>query len=150
LDTPFSGAAAGLNFDRVTLFVHFTYPGKKIVTPATVTFSVIFSTVGGMKQFEHDRNLSVLTDSGNHNLGDLEVLSTTQSQVRTGQPYPLNNGTLTTEVVRKAIPFDDFAQIAEAKTAQIKLADRKFKIAKEDLEAFHNFLMLMRQQGLEF
>jgi hypothetical protein len=58
--------------------------------------------------------------------------------------------TLHAEVVRKAIPFDDFAQIAQAKTAQIKLADQKIKFVKEHLEAFRNFLMLMQQQGLEF
>jgi hypothetical protein len=57
---------------------------------------------------------------------------------------------LTTEVVRKSIPFVEFAQIAQSKKAEIKLGERKFKITNEHLEAFRNFVTLMKQQGLEF
>jgi len=91
-----------------------------------------------------------LTDSGNHDFGDLEVLSSDRTRVNTGGSYPLVAETVYREVVRKDIPFDDFAQIAQAKTAQIKLAGRKFKLTKEHLEALQNFLKLMQQQGLEF
>jgi hypothetical protein len=147
---PPSGGSAGLTVDRVDLWVYFTYPGKKIVTPSTVTLLVLSNIMGGKKQFEYDRNLSILTDSGNRNLGDLKVVSTTQRQVSTGQAYPLTMATLTTESARKEISFDDFARLAQAKTAQIKLADRKYKIPKETLEALRNFLMLMREQGREF
>lgn len=146
---PPSGISAGLNFERVDLFISFSYPGKQIVTPKTVTLTVNSVTVA-RNQFEHERNISVLTDSGNHDFGDLEVLSTDIKRVTTGDAYPLVAATLHYEVVRKDIPFDDFAQIAQAKTAQIKLADRKFKITKEHLEALQNFLKLMQQQGLEF
>ena len=146
---PPGGISAGLNYERVDLLISFSYPGKKIVTPRTVTLTVYSATVA-RNQFEHERNISVLTDSGNHDFGDLEILSSNESRVNTRDSYPLVAATVHYEVVRKAIPFDDFAQIAEAKTAQIKLADRKFKLAKEHLEAFRNFLRLMKQQGLEF
>lgn len=146
---PPSGISAGLNYERVDLFLSFSYSGKKIVTPRTVTLTVYSVTVA-RNQFEHERNISVLTDSGNHDFGDLEVLSTDISRVNTGDAYPLVAATLHNEVVKKSIPFDDFARIAQAKIAQIKLADRKFKITKENLDAFQNFLKLMQQQGLEF
>jgi hypothetical protein len=147
---PPGSVSAGLNFERVDLVVYFSYSGKKVVTPKLVTFLVFSKTIGGQPQFERERNISISTDSGDHNFGDLELLSTSQSRVSTGDAYPLTMATLTQEVVRKAIPFDDFTQIAQARTAQIKLADRKFKFTKEHLEAFRNFLMLMQQQGLEF
>lgn len=146
---PPSGVSAGLNYERVDLFIYFSYPGKKIVTPKTVTFLVFSYTIAGTL-FDKERNISILTDSRNHDLGDLEIVSKSQSRVSTGDAYPLTMATLNTEQARKAIPFDDFAQIAQAKTAQLKLADRKFKIAKEHLEAFRNFLLLMQQQGMEF
>ena len=140
---------AEASYERVHLLISFSYPGKKIVTPQTVTLSV-YSAMTGRKQFQYERNISVLTDSGNHDFGDLEVLSSDQTRVNTGGSYPLVAETVYREVVRKDIPFDDFAQIAQAKTAQIKLAGRKFKLPKEHLEAFQNFLKLMQQQGLEF
>jgi len=52
--------------------------------------------------------------------------------------------------VKKPIPFDEFGQIAESKKAEIKLGDRKFKFTDEHLEAFRNFIILMKQQGMQF
>jgi hypothetical protein len=149
LYNPSGISTAGLNTEHIELFISFTYPGKKIVTPGTVMLTV-HSAMMGRNQFEHERNISVLTDSGNHDFGDLELVSSDQSRVITGNAYPLVAATVYREEVRKEIPFDDFARIAEAKTVQIKLADWKFQLAKEHLEAFRNFLTLMKQQGLEF
>ncbi len=146
---PQHNGAGDMNFEKVELFVSFSYPGKKIVTPATVNLVAVSYSQWG-PQLEKRPGISISTDSGVHNLGDLELVSSDRQRVTTRAAPPYTQDILTTEVVRKSIPFAEFAQISESKKAEIKLGDRKFKITDENLEAFRNFVTLMKQQGMEF
>jgi len=141
-------ASGELSFEKVELFVYFTHPGKKIITPTSVTL-LVFSFSQWGAQLEKRPGISISTDSANYNLGDVEIVSINKGRVMTRISPPATD-ILTTEVVRKSLPFDDFAQIAQAKKAEIKLGDRKFKFTSEHFETFRNFVTLMKQQGLEF
>jgi hypothetical protein len=146
---PQTQGSGELNFEKVELLVSFSFPGKKIVTPTSVTL-LVFSFSQWGPQLEKRPNVSITNDSGLHNYGDLEILSVDRSRVTTGVGSTHTQDMLTTEVVKKSIPFDEFTQLAESKKAEIKLGDRKFKFTADHLEAFRNFVMLMKQQGLEF
>lgn len=146
---PLQSTVSGeLNFERVDMTVLFSYPGKKIAKPRFVTM-MIFSTTENGPEFDKKRDLVVLTNTGQYNLGEMEFLGTGQSRVARIPMGPVNL-VIVNEVLKKSIPFDDFAQIARSDKAQMKIGNRKFKLEKEYLEAFKNFAALMEQEGLEF
>jgi hypothetical protein len=143
-----SSVSGELNFERVDLTVLFSYPGKKIVKPGFVTL-MIFSTTENGPEFDKKRGLVVLTNAGQYDLGEMEYVGTGQSHASRILLGPLNL-VLVNEVLKKSIPFDDFAQIARSEKAQMKIGNRKLKLEKAHLEAFKNFASLMEQEGLEF
>jgi hypothetical protein len=93
--------------------------------------------------FEKRRAFSVFTASGRHDFGEMEM-------VGSGKGQGISKGFLVREVLKKDLPLNDFEQIAESEKAEIKIGDRKFKLTKQHLEAFRNFVSLMKEEGLEF
>jgi len=146
---PQNQGSGDINYEKVEMFVAFSFPGKKIITPATVNLVVASYSQWG-PQLEKRPNISISIDSVVHDLGKLELIAFDRSRVITRGAPPFTQDILTTEVVKKPIPFDEFGQIAESKKAEIKLGDRKFKFTDEHLEAFRNFIILMKQQGMQF
>lgn len=142
--------SGGISVASVDLLVSFSYPGKKIVTPKLVTV-MIFSTsekTGAFPSqafgdFEKRRAFSVLTASGRHDFGEMEMVGSSKGR-------GFSKTFLVTEVLKKELPLNDFEQIAESEKAEIKIGDRKFKLTKQHLEAFRNFVSLMKEEGLEF
>lgn len=146
---PLQSTVSGeLNFESVDMSVLFSYSGKKIVKPKFVTLMLFSSSENG-PEFDKKRDLVVLTNSGQYNLGEMEIIGTGQGRVSKIALGPANL-ILVREVLRKSIPFDDFAHIARSEKAQMKVGNRKFKLQKDQLEAFKNFASLMEQEGLEF
>jgi hypothetical protein len=146
---PENQGSGDINFEKVDMFVSFSFPGKKIITPATVNLVVASYSQWG-PQLQKRLNISISIDSVVHDLGNLELIAFDRSRVVTRGSPPYTQDILTTEIVKKAIPFDDFGQIAQSKKAEIKVGDRKFKFTDEHLEAFRNFIILMKQQGMQF
>jgi hypothetical protein len=146
---PQNQGSGDINFEKVEMFVAFSFPGKKIVTPATVNLVVASYSQWG-PQLEKRPNISISIDSVVHDLGNVELIAFDRSRVITRGAPPYTQDILTTEVVKKAIPFDGFGQIAQSQKAEIKLGDRKFKFTDEHLEAFRSFVILMKQQGMQF
>jgi hypothetical protein len=62
---PQHNAAGDINFEKVDMFVAFAYPGKKIVTPATVNLVVVSYSQWG-PQLEKRPNISISSDSVVH------------------------------------------------------------------------------------
>jgi hypothetical protein len=137
-----------INYESIDLSVSFTYPGRKIVTPDSVTLLVFTNSEGGA-QFEKNRRLSFSTNSGQYEPGEMEYLEKAEGRVAR-KALGGANLLLVREVLRKTIPLEDFSRIAEAEKADIKIGGRKIKLEKKHLEAFRNFVLLMRQEGLEF
>ena len=153
---PHNSVAGESNFEAVGLTVSFSYPGRKIVTPKQVTI-MVFSTsqrsagfeAQATGEFEKRRAFSVSTDSKQYNFGEAELVGIGKGRVATRVFEPAN-AVLVREVVKKVIPLEDFSQIAQSEKAEIKVGDRKFKLKKDHLEAFRNFVSLMEQDGMEF
>jgi len=137
-----------LDFNRVDLRVSFAYRGKKVTKPKVVTLMVFSSNEGG-DQFDKKRDLSVITNSGKYDLGDMEIIWRGEGRVAKKIMGPANL-LLVREVLVKSIPFDDFVSISKAEKVKMKVGNRGFKIEKKFLEAFRNFILLMEQEGLEF
>lgn len=153
---PANSVSGQINYEQVDLLVSFNYPGKRIVTPNAVTITLLSTSQGtggfasqARGQFEKSRELSVSTESAQYQFGEMELLSINRGHVTTN----ISSGegaVLVREVIRKSIPFDEFSQITQSSKAEIKIGRRKFKLQKEHLEAFRNFLSLMKEEGLEF
>lgn len=137
-----------VNYESIDLSVSFTYPGRKIVKPNSVTL-LVFTSSEGDAHFEKNRRLSFSTNSGQYDLGEMEYLEKAEGRVAK-KALGVANLPLVREVLRKSIPLEDFSRIAEAEKADIKIGDRKIKLEKKHLEAFRNFVLLMREEGLEF
>jgi len=145
---PQNSVSGEIDYESVDLLVSFSYAGKKIVTPNSVTV-VVFSSSQWGDQFSKRRDLSVSADLRQYNFGEMELLSRREGHVA-GTALGPPNRRLISEVLRKTIPFDDFKQISQSKKAEIKIGDRKFNLKKEHLEAFKNFVSLMEEEGLVF
>jgi hypothetical protein len=146
---PLQSTVSGeLNFESVDMTVLFSYSGKKIVKPKFVTLMVFSSSENG-PEFDKKRDLTILTNSGQYNLGEMEIIGTGEGRVARIALGPANL-ILVREVLKRSIPFEDFAHIAQSEKVQMKIGNRKFKLGKEQLEAFKNFASLMEQEGLEF
>jgi hypothetical protein len=144
-ENPLSGE---INYERIDLSVSFTYPGKRIVKPKSVTLMLYTSSEGGA-QFEKNRRLSFSTNAGQYDLGDAEYLGKGEGRVAK-KALGTANTPLVREVLRKSIPFEDFSHIAQSEKADLKIGGRKIRLEKKHLEAFRNFVLLMEQEGLEF
>ena len=145
---PQNSVSGELNYERIDLMVAFSYPGKRIARPTSVMLMVFAVSEGGAR-FEKKRDLSITTDSGTRDLGEIEFLGKGEGRM----PKRALGGAsvvLVREVIRKSIPFDEFAQIARSEKAEMKIGGRKLKLEKSHLEAFRNFVSLMEQEGLEF
>lgn len=148
-EPPDNTISGEMNYERVDLSVSFSYPGKIIVRPRIVTI-VLSSTSHGGPQFVRNRGLSATTESGRYDFDEAEIIGSSSGRA---PRYALPGSAsilLGQEALRKTVPFDDFASIARSKKVTIKLGDRKFKLTKQHLEAFRNFVLLMEQEGLKF
>ena len=145
---PQNSVSGELNFERIDLTVSFSYPGKRIAKPLSVMLVVFAASEGGAR-FEKKRDLSFKTDSGQYDLGEMEFVGKGEGYVQTNVSRGQRE-ILVSEVLRKSIPFDQFAQIAKSGTAEIKIGRSKLRLEKKHLEAFRNFVYLMEQEGLEF
>ena len=137
-----------LNYESIDLTVAFSYPGKRIVKPTSITL-VVFANSEGGAQFEKKRDLSISTNTGQYRLGEMELVGKGETDVAK-RPFGPANILLVREVLRKSLPFDEFARIAQSEKAEMKIGHRKIKLGKGHLEAFRNFVSLMEQEGLEF
>ena len=148
---PLSGE---VKHEEANLFVSFSSPGKKIVTPKLVTIR-IFATSQERAGFEgkgffgKEYELSVTTDSGPYTFGKMVLLGVTRERAA-GNAVGTSSLIILKETIGRPIPFDDFAQIAKSEKVEIKIGDRKFKLRKEHLVAFRDFVSLMEQEGTEF
>lgn len=148
---PLSGE---VNNEEVNLFVSFLSAGQKVVTPKFVTFK-IFATSQERAGFEgkgffgKDRELSVTADSKPYTFGEMASLGSTRERAA-GNSLGTANLVILKETVIKPIPFDDFVQIARSEKVEIRIGERKFKLKKDHLVAFRNFVSLMEQEGSEF
>lgn len=147
---PHNSVSGEISFERVDLQVLFAYPGKKIVTPKSVTMMIFSATQKSgdfesqaIGDFEKMRAFSVFTDSVQYSFGEMEI-------VGVGKGQRLSKGVLVREVLKKDVPLEDFGQIAQSQKAEMKIGSRKFKLTKEHLEAFRNFVSLMKEEGLIF
>lgn len=145
---PQNSNSGELDYERIDLSVAFSYPGKRIVKPKFVTLMVFSSSEGGA-QFDKRRALSFSTNSGQYDLGEMQLVGRGEGRVAKKVTGPANL-LLVREALMKSVPFDDFARIAQSEKAEIKVGNRKIKLGKEHLEAFRNFVLLMKQEGLEF
>lgn len=140
---PISGQ---LNFERVAMALSFSYSGKKIATPQSVVIT-IFSERYSTGRFAKQRDLSFTTEAQQYQFGEMELGQSWSTYVPDSSG---ESSLLVTERVRKFIPFADFVQIAQATKVKMKIGDSTFKLEKEHLEVFRNFVTLMREEGLEF
>lgn len=140
---PISGQ---LNFEVVEMAISFSYSGKKIVTPDSVTIT-LYSRNYSQGRFAKLRDLSFTADAQQFQFGEMELGESSSSYVpaSAGGDY-----LLVTEKVRKLIPFASFVQISQSAKVKMKVSNSTFKLEKEHLEAFRNFVALMREEGLEF
>lgn len=148
---PLSGE---VNYEEASLFVSFSSPGKKVVTPKFVAIKISATSQerGGFEGkgfFGKERELSVTTDSGPYTFGKMVLVGSTRERVA-GNALGTANLVVVKETMSKPIPFDDFARIARSEKVEIKIGDRKFKLKKDHLVAFMNFVSLMEQEGSEF
>jgi hypothetical protein len=145
---PDNSVSGEINYESIDLSVSFLYPGKTIVTPKVVTLMVFAASEGGA-QFDKNRNLSVSSNSGQYDLGEMELVGKGESRVL--KSIARNAlALLVSESLKKEISFDEFVQIARSEKADMKIGKRKLKLEKKYLEAFRNFVLLMEQQGLDF
>lgn len=145
---PQNSVSGELNYERVDLAVTFTYPGKRIVKPASVMLVVFAASEGGAR-FEKKRDLSITTEAGRYDLGEMEFVGKGEGHVR--KSVSRGGGVLLVdEMIRKSIPFDDFMRIASSERAEMMIGGRKINLETKHLEAFRNFALLMEQEGLEF
>jgi hypothetical protein len=135
-----------INYESVDLELSFSYPEKRIVKPKFVNL-VVFSTSQGGPEFDKKRALRFSTDSGQYDLGEMELAGAGEGRVEGSGG---GRSVLAREVLRKSIPFEDFARIARSEEADMEIGDRRFKLRQEHMEAFRNFVYLMEQEGLEF
>lgn len=148
---PLSGE---VNHEEANLFVSFSSPGKTVVTPKFVTIRILATSQerGGFEGkgfFGKERELSVTTDSKPYTFGKMELVGVTRAR-DAGNALGTANLIILKETIIKAIAFDDFAQIAKSEKVEIKIGDRKFKLKKDHLVAFRDFVSLMEQEGSEF
>ena len=148
---PLSGE---VNYEEVNLFVSFSSPGKKVVTPKFVTLKVFATSqeragFEGKGFFGKERELSATTDSGPNTFGKMELVGITRERAP-GNALGTANLVILKETIIKAVPFADFAQIARSEKVELKIGERKFKLKKDYLATIKNFLSLMEQEGSEF
>jgi hypothetical protein len=148
---PLSGE---VNYEEANLFVSFSSPGKKIVTPKFVTIKIFATSQerGGFEGkgfFGKEHELSVTTDAKPYTFGKMESVGITRERTA-GNALGTSNLVILKETISKSIPFDDFAHIAQSEKVELKIGDRKFKLKKDHLVAFRNFVSLMEQEGSEF
>jgi hypothetical protein len=147
---PNNSVSGELNVERVQLFLSFKYPGRKILTPRIVSVFIDSTSqkTGNFENqaigdFEKKRALTFITSTGRYDFGEMETVDRVKGQ-------GISRGFLVYEMLQKDLPLDQFTQIAQTEKAEIRIGDRKFKLTKVHLEAFRNFLALMREEGLEF
>ncbi|HYG82880.1 MAG TPA: hypothetical protein VD861_20960 [Pyrinomonadaceae bacterium] len=144
---PKNSVSGEMDYEQVDMTVAFSYPGKRIAKPKSVTLMVFAASERGAR-FEKRRDLSIKTDSGTYDLGEMELVGKGEGHL----PKRIGGAGVfvVREIVRKSIPFDEFASIAKSERAEMKIGSRKFKLEKSQLVAFRNFVSLMEQEGLEF
>lgn len=148
---PLSGE---VNHEEVDLFVSFSSPGTKIVTPKFVTIKILATSQerGGFEGkgfFGKEYDLSVTTESAPYTFGKMVLLGANRESTA-GNALGTSKFVILKETIGKPIPFADFAQIAQSEKVEIKIGERKFKIKKDHLVAFRNFVSLMKEEGSEF
>lgn len=148
---PLSGE---VNYEEVNLFVSFSSPGKKIATPKFVTIRIFVTSqersgFEGNGFFGKEPDLSFTADTKPYTFGKMESVRVTRERA-TGNALGTANLVILKEVIGKSIPLDDFAHIAESEKVEIKIGERKFKLRKDHLVTFRNFVTLMGQEGSEF
>lgn len=146
--------AGEVNYEEVNLFLSFSSPGKKIATPQLVTVKILATSQGrsgfeGKGFFGKEYELSATTDSGPYTFGKMVLLGVARERAA-GNALGTSNLVILKETIGKPIPFDDFAHIAQSEKVEIKIGERKFKLKKDHLLAFRNFVSLMEQEGSEF
>ena len=146
---PHNPVSGDLNFEELSLIVSFSYPDKKVVTPKTVELA-IDSSSHGRELFKKHRQLVLELDSQHFAWGEMELIGSNSHYVQTRVSPPLTGAQVFYERLKKEISLEQFLLIANSKKAQMKLGGRKYPLNKDHLEAFRNFVLLMRQEGLEF
>jgi hypothetical protein len=144
---PQNSVSGETNYEHVDLTVSFSYPGKKIAKPEFVTLMLLSSSEGG-PEFHRKRDLIISTESDRKDFGQMELVGTSE-----GRASRTAFGVLTLvvrEVLTKDIPLEDFERLAASQKADLRIGDRKFKLTNAQLQAFRNFVSLMKQEGLEF
>lgn len=114
--------AAYTNIVDLTLF--FTYQGQVVTTPRSIAVGILARTSDG--HFSHKRELSIKADKYVFNFGQMELLQDTA--------FPGGNS----QVLASSIPYEIFLRIANAKKLDIKLADAKYLITDDQLEAIRD------------
>jgi hypothetical protein len=99
--------------------------------------------------FEARRDLSVKTEDAQYNFGEMQLEGRGKQGVSTSVTRN-EGGVLITEILTASIPFDAFAQIANSKKVEILVGQKRFNVKSDHLRAFSNFVLLMKEQGLEF
>lgn len=133
-----------LNYESLYLVAEFSYPGKKIIKPKSVTVELLVTTQYGPSYGAHTV-LSVSTESGQFNFGVMELVKTEKGSL------PDSSGFVPVfEDFSKSVPFDDFRSTAQSGKVEISLSGRKFKLEKPHLKALKDFVTLMEQEGLAF
>ncbi|HYG80721.1 MAG TPA: hypothetical protein VD861_10055 [Pyrinomonadaceae bacterium] len=145
---PLSGE---VNYGEVSLSASFSSPGKKIATPKFVTIKIFAASQerGGFEGkgfFGKEYELSVTTDSGPSTFGKMVLLGVTREKAA-GNALGTSSLVVVKETIVKPIPFDDFARLARSEKVEIKIGERKFKLKKDHLVAFRDFVSLMEQEG---
>lgn len=118
-----SGASTLYTTDfGIFMFASYTFPGETPSVPETITLHFISSV--NPHVFTFDRDLIISADNETLKLGKTEYRAR------------IDESTLGSEVLWKALPKDVFARIANAKRVHVKLGVKEFDLTERHLKNF--------------
>ena len=130
-------------FEQVDITFSFDYPKRVIATPKTVLVTVRTAMQGG-PLFDYQRDLVVTADGSRLSLGEME------GGDRRSRSLTPQRSEIYFEKLALAIPYEDFAAIARAKSVTVQIGERSYNLSDKQLQSLNDFLELMEAEGREF
>ncbi len=130
-------------FEQVVITFSFDYPKRVIAIPKTVLF-IVRTAVEEGPLFDYQRDLVVTADGSRLNLGEMN------GGDKRNRSLTPQRSEIYFERLTLAIPYEDFATIARARSVTVQLGERSYNLSDKQLQSLSDFLEMMQAEGREF